>query len=108
MNAQDVSRLKPGELRDYTVGYLLSLVLTAVPFVLVMQGVLAGTPAIAAISAIALTQIFVHLTLFLRLHKASDEPYKLPIFLYTLIILAIIVGASIWILHHLDMYHMVH
>ncbi len=107
MNNPYVPHAKPGELRDYTIGYLLSLLLTVVPFILVMNKVLSATMAIVVISALAVTQMAVHLTLFLRLHKASDEPFKLTIFYYTLIILAILVGASIWIMHHLDMYHMV-
>ncbi len=93
---------------DYLVGYLLALVLTTVPFMIVMKTVLSGTLGAVVISAFAVTQIFVHLTLFLRLHKTSEVPFKLPVFLYTLIILVILVGASIWILHQLDRYHMVH
>ncbi len=108
MNNHPVLHAQPGELRDYTMAYLLSLLLTVVPFILVMNKVLSGTLAIVVISALAVTQMAVHLTLFLRLHKASDEPFKLTIFFYTLIILTILVGASMWIMHHLDMYHMVH
>jgi cytochrome o ubiquinol oxidase operon protein cyoD len=107
MKSGYVPHASHGELRDYIIGYSSALVLTAVPFIVVLTGALSGGAAIAVIALFALAQIVVHLLFFLRLHRATDEPFKLAIFLYTLIILAILVGASIWIMHHLDAYHMV-
>jgi cytochrome o ubiquinol oxidase operon protein cyoD len=95
-----------GTPRSYLSAYLLSLVLTAVPFVLVMTSALPRALGAAVITVFALGQITVHLLFFLHLNRASEEPFKLTIFWYTLIILAILVGASIWIMHHLDAYHM--
>jgi cytochrome o ubiquinol oxidase operon protein cyoD len=106
MKSGYVPHARHGELRDYLAGYLLALALTAVPFIVVLTGALSGGAAIAAIAAFAIAQIIVHLLFFLRLHRATDEPFKLTIFLYTLIVLAILIGASIWIMHHLDVYHM--
>jgi cytochrome o ubiquinol oxidase operon protein cyoD len=109
MSDRTTSVEERGSPRSSLLAYLLSLVLTAVPFVLVMTGA-AGPWAvvvIVAVTAFALAQIVVHLVLFLHLGRGKRETFKLAIFLYTLIILAILVGASVWIMFHLDAYHMV-
>jgi cytochrome o ubiquinol oxidase operon protein cyoD len=106
MSGQYVAGAPHGTRRSYLTAYLLSLALTAVPFILVMTSALPRVATVIIVTVFALSQIAVHLMYFLHLNHASDQPFKLTIFLYALIILAILVGASIWIMHHLDVYHM--
>jgi cytochrome o ubiquinol oxidase operon protein cyoD len=107
MNSEHAAGTPQGTWRSYLVAFVLSLLLTAIPFVLVMLSLLPASAAVIAVSVFAVSQIAVHLIFFLHLNRASEEPFKLTIFLYTLIILAILVGASIWIMHHLSAHYMV-
>jgi cytochrome o ubiquinol oxidase operon protein cyoD len=106
MNSEYIGGAPQGSWRSYLIAFALSLILTAIPFVLVIFSVLPRAAAVTAVTLFALSQIAVHLVFFLHLNRAKEQPFKLAIFLYTLIILAILVGASIWILRHLDLYHM--
>ncbi len=106
MNSGYAAGAQHGSWRSYLVAFVLSLILTAAAFVLVMLSVLPPVAAVIIVTVFALSQIAVHLVFFLHLNRASEEPFKLTIFLYTLIILAILVGASIWIMRHLGAHYM--
>lgn len=91
-----------GTPKIYTIGFILSIVLTAIPFALVMTGALPIGWLIATIVVLAVIQIIVHLVFFLHLNSRSEQGWNLTAFAYTLVILVVLVGASIWIMYHLD------
>ncbi len=106
MNDQHTVPAPHGTLLSYLAGFVLSVALTAVAFVLVMTSALPSTAALVAVTVLAVSQIAVHLVFFLHLGRSEEQRWRVVLFVYTLIILAILVGASIWIMHHLDLYHM--
>lgn len=60
-----------GTRRDYVIGFVLSVILTAIPFGLVMSGVIADPRITAGICmAFALVQIVVHMIYFLPDRKS--------------------------------------
>ena len=92
-----------GTRRSYLVGFLLSAVLTAIPFWLVMTGVLNSVPATAlVIFALAVAQILAHVVLFLHVDTRAEGGWTLIAFVFTVVIVAITIGGSIWIMYHLD------
>ena len=92
-----------GSTRGYIVGFVLSVVLTAVPFWLVMTGVLPGMVATALIIfALALVQILVHVVFFLHLDTRSEGGWTLIAFIFTAVIVVIAIAGSIWIMYHLN------
>jgi cytochrome o ubiquinol oxidase operon protein cyoD len=91
-----------GSLRSYTVGYLLALLLTAAPFALVMSSERSHAAVLVLVAAFAVLQIVVHLVFFLHLSRASSQRWNLVVLAYTAVILAILVGASVWIMYHLN------
>ena len=92
-----------GSTRGYVVGFVLSVVLTAVPFWLVMTGVLPGMVATALIIfALALVQILVHVVFFLHLDTRSEGGWTLIAFIFTAVIVVIAIAGSIWIMYHLN------
>lgn len=92
-----------GSRRGYRVGTILSILLTAVPFWLVMSGVLhdAQTTALL-IFAMALVQIVVHVVCFLHLDTQSEGGWTLLAFLFTAVIVVLTIGGSIWVMYHLN------
>jgi cytochrome o ubiquinol oxidase operon protein cyoD len=92
-----------GSKRTYLLGFVLSAVLTAIPFWLVMAGVLSSVLATALIIfGLAAAQIVVHVVFFLHLDTRSEGGWTLIAFIFTTIIVAIAIAGSVWIMYHLN------
>ena len=88
-----------GSRRSYTIGFLLAIALTLVPFGLVMSHASIGTPLIIAVFALA--QIGVHAVYFLHVNRSAEQRWNLTALVFTAIVVCIILGGSIWIMHNL-------
>jgi cytochrome o ubiquinol oxidase operon protein cyoD len=92
-----------GTLRDYLIGFGLSVVLTAIPFWLVMSGVIQSKQATGfVIMAFAVAQIVVHMIYFLHMNAKSDEGWTMVALVFTLILVVITLAGSLWVMHHLN------
>jgi cytochrome o ubiquinol oxidase operon protein cyoD len=91
-----------GDAKSYAIGFLLSLVLTAVAFALVMTGALPRSTVLAGILAMAVLQILVHLVCFLHMNTRSEGGWNVLALGFTAVITVIVVFGSIWIMQHLD------
>ena len=102
MSDKRIAGASHGSYRSYTLGFVLALVLTVVSFILVMSSALPVSVLIVTIGVCAVTQIGVHLVFFLHLNRSSEQRWNVVVFVYTIIVLAILVGASVWIMYHLN------
>ena len=100
-SAVDHAGASRASLRGYLTGFGLAILLTAVPFALVMTGALSSSLLLLAIFAAAVLQIFVHLHYFLHLDGSSAERWNVMAILFTAIIILIVVGGSVWIMNSL-------
>lgn len=91
-----------GSLRSYATGFILSVVLTAVAFALVMDGSLSRPLTVAAIVVAAVMQVLVHLYYFLHLDASSRMRWNVLALLFTVLIMVLIVGGTLWIMVHLS------
>jgi cytochrome o ubiquinol oxidase operon protein cyoD len=90
-----------GSLTSYLTGFILSLILIAIPFALVMSGTLSPLATLAAIFVAGIVQILVHLHYFLHLDTSSAARWNVVALMFTLLIMALFVGGTIWIMHSL-------
>ena len=92
-----------GGRRGNRIGVALAILLTAVPFWLVMARPL-GDPGVTAalIFALALVQIVVHVVSFLHLDTRQEGGWTLLAFLFTAVIVVLTIGGSIWVMVHLN------
>jgi cytochrome o ubiquinol oxidase subunit IV len=89
--------------RGYLIGFLLSVVLTAVPFWLVMTGALQNTQTTAiVIIAFAVAQILVHTVCFLHVNTRSESGWTLMAYVFTAVLVLIVIAGSLWIMYHLN------
>jgi cytochrome o ubiquinol oxidase operon protein cyoD len=90
-------------LRGYLTGFLLSVVLTAIPFWLVMGKVFTqpGTTA-AVILAFAAVQIVVHMVYFLHMDTKSEGGWNLLALVFTGVLVLIALSGSLWVMYHLN------
>ncbi|CAH1648986.1 cytochrome o ubiquinol oxidase subunit IV [Chelatococcus asaccharovorans] len=92
-----------GTLRSYLVGFVLSVILTAVPFWLVMARPIASNEITAvAIMAFAVVQIVVHMIYFLHMDFHSEGGWTMMALIFTLVIVFIALSGSLWVMYHLD------
>jgi cytochrome o ubiquinol oxidase subunit IV len=92
-----------GSLRSYMIGFGLSVVLTAIPFWLVMSGVLDSKVAtLAVIMTLAVVQITVHMVYFLHMNVRSEDGWSIMALAFTLILVVIVLFGSLWIIFHLN------
>ena len=91
-----------GTLRDYTIGFVLSVILTAIPFWLVMARPLEAAPTAILIVAFAVVQIIVHMVYFLHMNARSEGGWTMIALVFTLIVVAIAMSGSMWVMHHLN------
>lgn len=92
-----------GTMRDYVTGFILSVILTAIPFWLVMDGVISapGTTA-AVILGFAAVQIVVHMVYFLHMNGRSEGGWNMLALIFTVVLVVIVLSGSLWVMHHLN------
>jgi cytochrome o ubiquinol oxidase subunit IV len=92
-----------GSLSSYLIGFGLSVVLTALPFWLVMDGALSSKQATAlTIMALAAVQIVVHAVCFLHMTPRSENGWTLMASIFTLVLVGITLSGSLWVMYHLN------
>jgi cytochrome o ubiquinol oxidase subunit IV len=89
--------------KSYLVGFVLSVILTAVPFWLVMTHVAPAGILIPAIIAVGVVQIGVHLKCFLHMGRSASQIWNNAAFVFAVIIVGILIVGSLWIMYHLNM-----
>ena len=93
----------PVHVRGLLTGFVLSLILTALAFWLVMAEVFAQPGVtVTLILALALVQIAVHMVFFLHLDTRSEGGWNLLALLFTAVLVLILLVGSLWVMYHLD------
>lgn len=88
--------------RDYATGFGLSVVLTAIPFALVMTGALTPAVTAAVIMAFAVVQIVVHMIYFLHMTPKAEGGWSITSLVFTIIVVGIMLSGSLWVMSHLN------
>ena len=89
--------------RGYVIGFLLSLVLTAIPFWLVMGKVLPSSSSTAlVILGFAAVQIVVHMVYFLHMNAKVEGGWSMLALIFTVVMVVILLAGSIWVMYHLN------
>jgi cytochrome o ubiquinol oxidase operon protein cyoD len=100
------TRGSTGAWPTYVVGFALASSLTAASFVLAGGGWLTPASLVAALVALAIAQMIVHLIFFLHITTAPAQKTNILALLLTLLIIALVVIGSLWIMAELNT-HMV-
>ena len=90
-------------LKGYLTGFVLAVILTAIPFWLVMSGGLAKSSTTAlVVLALAAVQIVVHMIYFLHMNTKSEGGWNMLALIFTMVLVVITLSGSIWIMYHLN------
>ncbi len=91
-----------GTLRSYSIGFCLSLLLTIIPYLVVVNHVQMGTALVVTILGVAVVQLVVQLLFFLHLGREEKPYWNLFVFLFAAMVIGILVIGSLWIMHNLN------
>ena len=89
-------------LGGYATGFVLAVILTAIPFWLVMTRAITNPGwTITVILAFAAVQIVVHMIYFLHMTPKAEEGWSLMALMFTIVLVIITLSGSLWIMYHL-------
>ncbi len=92
-----------GTFESYVTGFVLSVILTAIPFILVMARPIDSAAYTAAFVLIcALAQILVHMIFFLHMTPKAEGGWILLSTVFTIIFVVVTLAGSLWIVFHLN------
>ncbi|MGL9759800.1 MAG: cytochrome o ubiquinol oxidase subunit IV [Symbiopectobacterium sp.] len=92
-----------GSVQSYIVAFIMSVILTVIPFGLVMASGTSPSVIMAGVVICAVVQILVHLVYFLHLNCSSEQRWNVVALVFAILIISIVVVGSIWIMlsaHH--------
>ena len=88
---------------DCNIGFLLSVILTLIPFGLVMTDAFEDTATTALIiMGLGVVQIIVHMVYFLQLNRRAEGSWTLPALIVTVLLVAILLVGTLWGMPPLD------
>ena len=88
---------------DCNIGFLLSVILTLIPFGLVMTDAFEDTATTALIiMGLGVVQIIVHMVYFLQLNCRAEGSWTLPALIVTVLLVAILLVGTLWVMPPLD------
>lgn len=91
-----------GTVKSYVIGFVLSLIFTIIPYLLVVNQIISGSQLLAIILGIAVVQMIIQIVFFLHLGRGPKPLYNVVFFVSTVGIILIVVGGSMWIMRHLN------
>ena len=79
------------------IGFLLAVILTLIPFGLVMTDAFEDTVSTALIiMGLGVLQIIVHLVYFLQMNRRAERSWTLPALIVTVLLVAILLVGTLW------------
>lgn len=97
-----------GSVKTYMTGFILLIILTVILFWMVMTGAAFLAVILGTILAMAVVQVLVHLVCFLHMNTKLDEGWNMTAFVFTVLIIAILVVGFIWIMWNFNYNMMMH
>ena len=87
----------------YVTGFVLSVILTAIAFWLVMAKVFENSNLTTfVILGLAIVQIYVHMVFFLHMTSKAEGGWTWMSLIFTLVLVIITLSGSLWIMFHLQ------
>lgn len=92
-----------GTFKSYVTGFVLAVILTAIPFWLVMGKVFDKSSTTGfVLLALAAVQVVVHMIYFLHMNAKSEGGWSMLALLFTAMMVFIMLSGSLWVMYHLN------
>ncbi|UAJ65974.1 cytochrome o ubiquinol oxidase subunit IV [Candidatus Schneideria nysicola] len=88
--------------RSGLVAFILSIILTIIPFFLVQYHLMSSYFSIVVLGICAFLQVILHLFYFLHLKITFEQRWNILSLAFTLLISCILIIGTLWIMNHLN------
>ncbi len=89
--------------KGYAVGFILSVILTAIPFWLVMGKVLPSPQTTAlVILGFGAVQMVVHMIYFLHMNAKVEQGWSMLALVFTVALVVIMFAGSVWVMYNMN------
>ena len=105
-HAHDAHDASHGSVKCYAIGFILSVILTVIPFGLVMYPSLPKAMTLWIVLIFAVIQVLVHLVYFLHLDRSAAQRNNVIAFAFAALVIVLLVGLSLWIMFSIHTYMM--
>jgi len=105
-HSHDSHESSHGSVKSYAIGFILSVILTLIPFGLVMYPTLPKSITLMIVLAFAVIQVLVHLVYFLHLDRSKEQRENVIAFVFAGLVIVLLVGLSLWIMFSIHTYMM--
>lgn len=97
-----------GTQKSYIIGFILSILLTILPYAIVVHHLLVGDALVISIVVLGIIQLLVQLIFFLHLSSHPSQRWNAITFAFTVLILVILVCGTLWIMWNMNYNMMEH
>src|SRR5699024_11870603 len=87
-HSNDNSGASHGSVKTYMTGFILSIILTVIPFWMVMTGAASPAVILRTILAMAVVQVLVHLVCFLHMNTKSNKAWNMTELVFSVLNIA--------------------
>lgn len=102
LSLNEIKKEWHGTLRSYVIGFISSLILTIISFLLVVTAYFPAKILTYSILALAIIQAIVQLRFFLHVGQEAKPRWESVVFYFMVLILLIVAIGSLWIMYDLD------
>lgn len=102
METHDTYERTQGSYRSYIIGFILSIVLTLLAYFLVVGHHFTGFTLVLILIGLSVLQVLVQLRFFLHLGEESKPYWNILTFLFTVLVIGILVLGTLWIMYELN------
>jgi len=99
----DDGHVSHSTLKGYATGFALAVILTVIPFWLVMAKVFDKSSTTGMVLlAMGAVQIVVHMIYFLHMNTKSEHGWSMLALIFTVMVVVIMMSGSLWVMYHLN------
>ncbi|HJV46840.1 MAG TPA: cytochrome o ubiquinol oxidase subunit IV [Bacillota bacterium] len=98
MMQQEMHTEAHGSTKSYVIGFVLSIILTIIPLLLVVNHVLPVGPLVVTIMGMAVLQFLIQLFFFMHVREGEGPKYNVMALILGVIFVITIVGGSMWVM----------
>lgn len=92
-----------GTFKSYVIGFVLAVILTVIPFWLVMAKVFPDSSTTAMVLlGFGAVQIVVHMIYFLHMNFKSEGGWNMLALIFTVVLVVITMAGSLWVMFHMN------
>ncbi|MGD8192320.1 cytochrome o ubiquinol oxidase subunit IV [Brevibacillus ginsengisoli] len=94
-----------GTTKSYIVGFIISIILTIIPLVMVLNHMMTNTALVVVSMVMAIAQFLVQLFFFMHIREGEGPKYNVMALILGVVVVFTIVAGSMWIMTFNSMVH---